>query len=277
MTCSEIAGLAPLYRSGELDRVRTAAFDAHIEDCPQCASEMRDEKRLDDLLRAGVLADTISAAPLDRRVREQIDAELADPARVGPPRAAPSVPQRPRWRVAAIGAVAALLLFAVGYRHLSQTHSVYADAATDHRHEVVDAHWRPWLTDTTAIAALAERSGVDSRAILALAPPGYRLARAKRCALAGRPFLHLVYSNGAEEFSAYLRPRDAQPLAELAGAASATASGVTVYTKDFGPEHVGCVQTGGVTAMIVTDESAAAASDLTRLAGVALASSPRNF
>jgi len=159
-----------------------------------------------------------------------------------------------------------------------RTHSVYADAAADHRHEVVDAHWRPWLTDPAAMAALAERSGIETRAILALAPPGYRLARAKRCALDGRPFLHLVYSNGAQEFSAYLRPRDAQPLAGMASDASATASGATVYTGDFGAEHVGCVQTSSVTAMVVTDESAAAASDLARFAGAALASPPlRNF
>jgi anti-sigma factor RsiW len=265
MNCSEIAALAPLYRAGELDPAGAAAFAAHLADCPECARSLREQEQLDDLLRGVILSEAVSTTAVDRRVRERVAAELG-----GVPRPSLAVGSGPRWRIAALASVAALLLLAVAYRHLSGPHGVYADAAADHRSEVVDAHWRPWLTDPVAISALAERTGVAPRAVLALAPPGYHLARAKRCALNGRPFLHLVYSNGAQEFSAYLRPRDEEVLPGLNGKTKPGA----LYTTDFGAEHLGCVQTSGLTAMIVTDESAAAASDLARFASNALGSPP---
>lgn len=269
MNCSEIAAAAPLYRSGELDPVRAAEFSGHLAACPDCARELRRQAQLDDLLRASVLADAVDTAVLNRRVRERIAAHVSSPSDVI------SAARPPRWRIAAIGSVAAMLLLAVGYRHLFRPRSVYADAAADHRSEVVNAHRRTWITDPAAIAALAERNGVEPRAVLALAPPGYHLARAKLCPLDGRPFLHLVYSNGAGEFSAYLRPRDAQ--APAGGAVSRAESDRPVYISDFGAEHLGCVETPGLTAVIVTDESADAASSLAHFAGVALASPAANF
>jgi hypothetical protein len=153
---------------------------------------------------------------------------------------------------------------AVGLRHLWRPRGVYADAAADHRSEIVERHWRPWLTDPAAIASLADRSGIEPRLVLAIAPPGYHLARAKRCALNHRAFLHLVYSDGAREFSAYLRPTDAQAPAELGQSVASP------YMKDFGAEHTGCVETPRVTAVIVTDESADSTRELARFAGAAL-------
>jgi anti-sigma factor RsiW len=264
MNCSEIAAFAPLYCTGEIDPARAAAFAAHLADCPECARDLRAQKQLDDLLRGSVLSEAASATEVGHRVRERIAAEIG-----GVPHVGLTVGSGPRWRIAALASVAALLLLAVAYRHLSGPRGVYADAAADHRSEVVDAHWRPWLTDPAAISALAERTGVAPSAVLTLAPPGYHLARAKRCALDGRPFLHLVYSNGAKEFSAYLRPRDGEALPGLVGEKLGA-----LYTTDFGAEHLGCVQTSGVTAMIVTDESASAASGLAHFAANALASQP---
>ncbi len=204
MNCSEIAAATPLYRSGELYPAGAAAFAAHVAGCPECARDLREQEQRDDLLRAAILSEAVSTAAIYRRVRERIEAELD-----GAPRIGHAVGSGTQWRIAALASIAALLLLAFAYRHWYGPSGVYAAAAADHRSEVVDAHWRPWLTDPAAISALAERTGVAPSAVLALAPPGYHLARAKRCALDGRPFLHLVYSNGAQEFSAYLRPRDA--------------------------------------------------------------------
>lgn len=269
MNCSEIAAATPLYRSGELDPAGAAAFAAHVAGCPECARDLREQEQRDDLLRAAILSEAVSTAAIYRRVRERIEAELD-----GAPRIGHAVGSGTQWRIAALASIAALLLLAFAYRHWYGPSGVYAAAAADHRSEVVDAHWRPWLTDPAAISALAERTGVAPSAVLALAPPGYHLARAKRCALDGRPFLHLVYSNGAQEFSAYLRPRDGDG---LPGLTNGTGPGA-LYTADFGSEHLGCVQTPGLTAMIVTDESAASASDLARFAGNALVSpSGSNF
>ena len=70
MNCSEIAESAPLYRSGELDRARAAAFARHLATCSECADEMRRQAQLDDLLRSGILADRVNSAAVDRGVRE---------------------------------------------------------------------------------------------------------------------------------------------------------------------------------------------------------------
>ena len=43
--------------------------------------------------------------------------------------------------------------------------------------------------------------------VAGLAPQGYRLEHAKMCGLDGKPALHLVYTNGSQEFSVFVRAR----------------------------------------------------------------------
>ena len=61
-----------------------------------------------------------------------------------------------------MGIAAAFLLLAAGYLlvpgHVAR---VYADAATDHRMEVVEQQPRHWMTDPAAIAALGEKLGIS--------------------------------------------------------------------------------------------------------------------
>lgn len=263
MNCGDITRLAPFYISGELDAPRAAEFDAHLKDCLSCMRELERQARLDARLREVILAEETNVTRVDRRVRELILAE-AEGAPV------PQLQPRPRrWVVATMGIAAALLLAATGYRTLlgMNVARVYADAATDHRLEIVQQQPRSWLTDSTQMAALAAGQGIPASAETALASGGYHLNRAKLCWLDGRVFLHLVFSAGGQEFSVYLRQRDAKP---LPGPGREISNGKTLCATDLGKEHVASIETAQLTAVVVTDQSADAALRFARFASAVL-------
>jgi len=260
MNCGEVTYLTPLYITGELDARRSAEFDAHLKSCPACMAELERQARLDARLREVVFAEESNAIRVDRRVRELIAAEAA----TGP---LPQMRPRPRrWVKPALGiAAAVLLVIAAGYQTLLGTRvaRVYADAAFDHYLEIVQHGPRPWLTDPAQIAALAEQQGIARSAVTALASRGYHLDRGKLCFLDGRIFLHLVFSDGAQEFSVYLRRRDARP---LPGPAREIANGMPLCTSDIKGEHVASVESSTLLAVVVTDKSSDAALNFARFA-----------
>lgn len=264
MNCEEIARLAPLYISGELDASQATEFDAHLRACPSCMRELERQSRLDARLREVVLADETNAARVDHRVRELIAADAE-----GQP--VTHLPARSRrWAAVALGvAAAAVVLAGIGYRTLvhQPVARVYADAAFDHGLEVTQHQPRRWLTDPSQIATLAEQQGIPRSAVVALSSGGYRLVRGKICFLDHRIFLHLVYTDGAREFSVYLRPRDEQPLPVTAREIS---NGDPLCTSDLDGEHVASIETPQLTAVVVTDESSDAALNLARYASAVL-------
>lgn len=233
MNCDEVIPLSPLYRSGELDPDRAAAFAAHLGTCAAC--------ELDLHLREAVLAEPVETAALDRRIRQQITLK---------PR------HTVRWLIAA-AAVAAAIVIAILFL---RTPRVYADAAEDHRLEVVERQHRSWLSSEREVKSLAEQHGVAAPIVSDLAPGGYRLDCGKMCRLDGRAFLHLVYTNGAERFSVFLRPRD-----------SAFTMGSPAETA-IGSEHVALVESSQFTAFVVTDQPREATLRLARLAANVLRS-----
>jgi anti-sigma factor RsiW len=249
MNCSDIAELAPLYLSAELGRARAAAFDAHLKSCPACMQELERQSRLDAELREAVAGEPVDVGRVDRRVRERISAENGGTAHLAP--------LRRRWVIAAIGTAAALLLVAAGYRGLlgPRVARVYADAALDHRLEVVQKAPRPWKVDPAQVAALAETQGISASVPAALSSGAYRLERAKLCFLDGRIFLHLVYSDGTREFSVYLRQRGAE---SLPGRTQETDNGRVLHISNPGNEHVASFQTDGLTVMVVAEQSSMA-------------------
>ncbi len=194
MTCREIEELAPLYLSGEIDEERRAQFHTHLQSCRDCAAEIGEQRSLDARLRdtAGNLPDALA---LESLVRRRIAVE--------------------RWvRVGTIAAAVALAAF-LGYRvlHPRPVERVYADAALDHRLEVMEHQPRRWRTDPAEIEKLATRFRLPDVGWLA---PGYRLERAKICGIDGAPALHLVYSNGSQEVSVFIRQRDGTALRAVA-------------------------------------------------------------
>jgi anti-sigma factor RsiW len=258
MNCTDTMTLLPIYISGELDRARAAELAAHLECCPACAQEMASQREMDTLLRAGVLADDVSAAEVDHWVRERIA-----PA---PPRL---LAVALRWQLVAAAIVTLLLIAGVAYRAFltSKPASLYSDAARDHRSEVIFRQPRRWLVSEAAIEKLAEQRGVSPAAVASLAPTGYRPEHAKLCRLDGRIFLHLVYTDGTHEFSVFLRQRDSDA---MPGKPLDTVNGRQLYRADFGDEHLGCFETDRLSAMVVTNQPGQAALTLARRAAAAL-------
>lgn len=186
MNCRDIEEFAPLYLSGELEEDRRTLFRAHLAQCRRCAMEMDQHAALDARLRDAIAIELPDVARVERSVRARIV-------------------RRRMWRFAAAAAV--LIAAVVGYRTL-RTDSVsrlYADAALDHRLEVMEHQPRRWRSDPGEIEKLAARYELSN--VGALAPAGYRLEHAKMCGIDGKPALHLVYTNGSREVSIFVRTR----------------------------------------------------------------------
>lgn len=184
MNCKEIEELAPLYLSGEMEEDRQVRFHTHLAECRSCAQQMEQQAAMDTRLRKALCAGLPDAGVLERSVSREIARERAG-----------------QWMLVAI---AAMLLIGTfwGYRML-RPERLYRDAALDHRQEVVEHQPRHWRTDPAEIGTLAAR--YDLADVAALSPAGYRLEHAKMCGIDGRPALHLVYTNGAQEVSVFVR------------------------------------------------------------------------
>ncbi len=243
MTCKDVAELAPQYFCGELDHARAAEWADHLRACSSCADEIEQQTRLDTLLRHSVLSEPIDTTALDQGVRRRIAS-------------------RRRTVLWSRLAVAALLIVGLAtYRQRLQPAppKLCADAARDHTKEVIDHGPRHWLTDPAAIADLARDTGVPASSLANLAPATYHLERAKLCHLDGRVYLHLVYAQGPNEFSAYLRPVDAQSAADR-----------TMRASTSGKINIAYFQTTQLSAVFVTDQSAASTLAIARSAAKAL-------
>jgi anti-sigma factor RsiW len=231
MNCDDVAMLAPLYLSRELDLARTGEFAAHLNGCASCSHAIGEQVALDELVRSRVVRQEVDTAAIEQHVRASIsDGEPRTPA---------------RHRLMAALAIAALVLLAfVGYKVIlaSRTKAIYSAAARDHRREIVEGQPRKWQTDAGAIQQLAAGQGLSANAIAALAPAGYRLAQGRLCFLNGRVFVHLVFADKNGNFSLFLREQDTPRFA---------ASGPHGYAA----EHVAGFQKNTLTALVVTEES----------------------
>lgn len=225
MNCREIEECAPLYLSGELDEGQRDLVRGHLAQCRNCASLINQKIALDVRLREAA-SDLPDATAVGRSVRRRIGAERAR-------------------RLALTGAMAAVLALAaiLGYRALrpEPVGRLYADAALDHRLEVIEHQPRHWRSDPAEIEKLAAR--YDLLDVQALAPAGYRLEHAKMCGIDGKAALHLVFTNGSQEVSVFVRTR------------SGNARRGAGKSVKVGSEQLAEIQTGRLEAVIATDGS----------------------
>jgi len=111
--------------------------------------------------------------------------------------------RRAQLRTLAIAAtvVVAAALGALWFLRPQPEPKIFADAARDHRVEVVQGAPRHWRTADTEIDTLTARFGLTRERV---AFTGYQLTKARICLLEGQRVLHLVYSDGARDYSLYL-------------------------------------------------------------------------
>ena len=257
MNCSDIHELAPLYVCGELDAAHAAEFDVHLRQCPSCLQEIEAQSRLDARLRQALLTEDVDVARVNRRVRERMAAESAQPSVVA------VRPPGHRWLRAAVGIAAAFLLAVAGYLTFpGRFAKVYADAAEDHQMEVVEHGPRQWTTDPAELAALEQRLGISLNVPEELAG-GYHLEHGKICRLDDQLYLHLVYTNGTTEFSLFLRPRDGE---RLTGRISGASNGRLLRASDSGDEHLAAFATSHLIAVIAVDKPAGESVECARVA-----------
>ncbi len=241
MNCSEALDLVPLLLTGELDAPRAEQLTAHLSACPGCALELSEARALDDRLRAGLLAEHVDSAALERRVVQRIALE------------APARNRRLHWALG--GALAALALASVFGYQSHKASGLFAAAARDHRFELVDRQPRKWRSDAAAVAGLASSRGIDMSLVQAVAKAGFDFKEARLCRLDGFIFLHLVYTDGGQEFSFFLRREDG---GKVAGTRHDAVAGKPIYTSDLGAQHVAGFDDRGLKALVVTDRPDAA-------------------
>jgi hypothetical protein len=142
-----------------------------------------------------------------------------------------------RWGIAA-ALVCAVALGGYWVIYPAPESKIFAAAALDHRIEVVRNAPRHWRTTEADLDSLTARFGVSRQQISFF---GYRLIHAKICGLNGQRVLHLVYKNGATEYSLYLAPPSAS---------------VPVTETQQQSEHIASFHGRGIEGMVVTDGTA---------------------
>jgi anti-sigma factor RsiW len=230
MNCRDIEEFGPLYLSGELEETQRTLFRAHLAQCRICTLDIDRQVALDARLLHAVSTELPDVSAVERSVRGRIRVERA-------------------WRFAALAAALLLAAF-LGYRALRPVSRIYIDAALDHRLEVMEHQPRRWRSDPAEIQKLAGRFELPD--VGALAPAGYRLEHAKMCGIDGEPALHLVYTNGSEEISFYIRAR--------------TGGDKALHSVTVGSDHLAAFQTDRLQAVVATGGSSSECLQFARFA-----------
>ena len=130
---------------------------------------------------------------------------------------------------------------------------VYADAAQDHYDEVVKQYPRGWLRSAAQINAFVQEHTGDAAVIAALAPAGYRVDRVRLCELELSNYVHLVYSDGEDEISFFIRRQDGE---KLAGRRATKVKGAAIYAEAVNALYVAGFQSPRYTILVVSGQSA---------------------
>lgn len=207
MTCNEIDQNSTFYFSHELDAQQSADFLAHLENCPSCAGKVRQQQELDHLLRSTVLSQEMDTRALEFRIRRELT--TAPQRRI-------VFPRRLALIAAGLVLVASFgLLSSDWLRATREASAICADAIVDHRVEVTENAPKKWTADLELIAAISQKmvgTGINPEQF---APSGYHFQRARICSLVDKRYVHMVFSNGNQEISIFLRGRDTGALQAL--------------------------------------------------------------
>ena len=208
MRCSEVEQKAAMYFSHELESGESTDFLTHLKLCASCAEAVEKQGELDNLVRSSILDQRLETRSLEMRILEGIE----------------KAPAIERWiwlrRNIRVVALAAGVLFVLGLLSLLPIQRVnlalYADAAVDHRVEVVNKAVIRWTSNPEDLSRMSMRVAGEVVRPQALSPDAYHFSRARVCSLQGKRYLHLVYTDGIHELSLFVSRQDRGRLSELA-------------------------------------------------------------
>jgi len=199
VACSQTLALLHGYLDGELDAVRSAEFERHLETCSQCAAQLAAQENLRTSLKSAQLYEKAPAG-LAQKIERQIDAaaEGPDTRRL---KFRPAAGRLQWWRMT-MALTAAAVVGAVAYFGVMKLATVRSGPQTAIVAEAIDAHIRSLqpghLTDVLSTDQHTVKPWFDGK--LDYIPPvkdeaenGYPLMGGRLDALGGRTVAALVY------------------------------------------------------------------------------------
>jgi len=197
MNCSDVQYLIPLHLSGELDSASMAQFERHVDECPVCQKQMEEQQELNKEICAALLSESVDITALRMRVLAEVKGERTV-----------SIFNTVRHPIRIAFAVAAGLLIILTIGATNRDNARYEQASLDHVDEVVRASHKEWHTQGSSIGQLVSRCMKTPPQLQQLSIPGYQLLRGKECGISKSRYIHLVYSNGAQQISMYVLEDD---------------------------------------------------------------------
>lgn len=215
MACEQTQSLLHGYLDGELDAVRSAEFERHLETCSQCAAQLEAQEALRASLKAANLYE-MAPAGLMRKVERQVDLVR---------RGERTARFRPVWWRMVVLATAAVVLGAIASFFAARMVRNGGSAETTVVAEAIDAHIRSLqpghLTDVASTDQHTVKPWFDGK--LDYIPPvrdeaenGFPLVGGRLDALGGHTVAALVYGRRQHFINVFAWPAedtDAQPRA----------------------------------------------------------------
>lgn len=199
MNCPNYEQVTEAYLSGEIENPE---WRSHLVGCIDCTAKLQSESDFDLIIKHAVSEERLQTRQLEAHVRAAIRKS------------------KPSWRwhfptlvlrygFAAVVVFGTLTLATLGYaKGRMDLTATCADAADDHREEVVDKAPRRWRAEMRDVEALSQRMTGDPSLPERVTPDGYHLVGARICVLHNKKYMHLDYSNGSNEISLFIRHHD---------------------------------------------------------------------
>ena len=243
MNCELNATSLHGYFDGELDAVRAAEFERHLESCSECLAELEAQESLRAALQHAQLRER---APLD--LRKKILQSL--PKSGAPSRFAVSPPWQTSWRLSwqwlAVAALLLLVVSALGWRLVLDRHDLSAEQGLSA--EIVDAHVRSLqpghLSDVISTDQHTVKPWFNGKVDFAVpvrdfADEGFPLQGGRLEVINAKTVAALIYGRRKHEVNLFVWP-------ETAGDEKAVASSVRGY-------QLVCWRKGGMEYWLASD------------------------
>jgi mycothiol system anti-sigma-R factor len=213
MACEQSRTVVHAYLDGELDAVRAAEFERHLEKCPECVTALETQEALSSAIQRAELNEPAPAA-----LRQKVLADVRPPSAVRS--SAPLVMPRRRMQWTWLAAAAAILLLTyAAWRTIPALRSENYQSVV--AAEIVDAHLRSLqpghLTDVLSTDQHTVKPWFNGK--LDFSPPvqdfagdGFPLQGGRLDVVHGRTIAALVYGRRKHLISVFVQPaREAEP------------------------------------------------------------------